>query len=215
MTLCPLASGPSAGPTRRCIPLSSLMPTQLLQVSFWGSEPGCVTRLFVCLWACVFMSVCVLRHVCRCVCFQHPAVGSSRWVRSVITELGGRRQVFDRFGWRWRNLPESMLGNYQQKWPAPWPMQPLHQSHSRWNTDTDERHKVFRNASLKLISVSSFSSFNTVCWSKLQPICSFIMSMCMCVLCGFLPFLPLALPFRSWVVSLPLPHWSCLGGSYL
>lgn len=33
-------------------------------------------------------------------------------------------------------------------------MQPLHQSRSRWNTDTDESHKIFINVSLTLISVT-------------------------------------------------------------
>lgn len=60
------------------------------------------------------LCVCVLRHVCEFVHFEHPAAGSSRWVRSVITELSGSRRVFGRSGWRWRNSPECMLGNYQQ-----------------------------------------------------------------------------------------------------
>ncbi len=58
--------------------------------------------------------MCVLRHARECVHFERPAAGSSRWVRSVITELSGRRRVFGRSGWRWRNSPEYMLGNYQQ-----------------------------------------------------------------------------------------------------
>lgn len=52
----------------------------------------------------------VLEYVRECVCFEHPAAGSSRWVRSVITELSGSRRVFGRSGWRWRNSPRVHAG---------------------------------------------------------------------------------------------------------
>lgn len=102
---CPLASGPSAGPAGRRVPPSSLTPARLLQVPFWDSP---------CLAVSQRPRVLVLGHVGECVCFERPAAGSSRWVRSVITELSGSRRVFGRSGWRWRNLPKCMLGNYQQ-----------------------------------------------------------------------------------------------------
>lgn len=67
-------------------------------------------------WPCISRCVCVCLKMCvhECVGLKHPAAGSSRWVRSVITELSGRRRVFGRSGWRWRNLPDRTLGNYQQ-----------------------------------------------------------------------------------------------------
>lgn len=112
--VCDFDSLPSC-PRTVCWPGGSLRPTAIPHAS--TTAAGAVLRL------------CARPHakdgVCSCVCvcwgscasvfiFRAPAAGSSRWVRSVITELSGRRRVFGRSGWRWRNSPECMLGNYQQ-----------------------------------------------------------------------------------------------------
>lgn len=95
-----------------------------------------------------------------CADLQHPTVGSSRLVRSVITTLSGSRRVFGRPSWRWKSSSKCVLGNYQQQRPVSASARPLRQSHSRRNSDRN--HKVYVNVALFhywLLILSLFLTF--------------------------------------------------------